>query len=49
MQLEKRVTMAVCDVNGIVTKAQVDEIERLRALVGEKFDAINFKWVPLDN
>lgn len=47
-RLEERITMAVCDVNGVVTNVEMDEVERLRRIVGESWDAINRRWVALD-
>ena len=42
--LEIRVAKAVCHVEGVVTKAENDELDRLRAVVGANFDAINRVW-----
>ena len=47
--LEKRVAIAVCSVDGVVAREEIEELERLRLICGERFDAINFKWVPLSS
>lgn len=46
--IEDRVTRLVCHVEGIVTAAEIDELDRLRAIVGESWDAINGRWVALE-
>lgn len=46
--ISERVTRAVCDVEDFVTAAEADELDRLRAIVGEDWDAINGRWEPLD-
>lgn len=45
--ISERVTRAVCDVEDFVTAAEADELDRLRAIVGEDWDAINQRWSPL--
>lgn len=49
MTLETQVTMAVCNVFGVVCKAEIEELERLRKLVGKRYDAINGTWHDLEN
>ena len=41
---EERVAHIVSNVRGVVTKAEVDELYRLRDLVGRSWDAVNRKW-----
>ena len=45
--LSERITRAVCSVHGVVTQAEIDERNRLESVLGERWDAINGKWVPL--
>ncbi len=45
--LEERVQRNVCDVNGTVTRAEVDALDELRARVGKSWDGINQRWIAL--
>lgn len=45
INITERVTRGVCCVNGIVTKQDIEELERLEKLTGKKYDAINQGWV----
>ncbi|MCP4149842.1 MAG: hypothetical protein GY757_19005 [bacterium] len=43
-RLETIITMAVCDVEGVVTKEEIDRAEYLRNVCGRTYDAINCRW-----
>lgn len=46
-RITERITEKVCSVHGVVTRAENNERARLLKLVGEDWDAINRRWVPL--
>ena len=39
-----RVTKAVCDVNGTITRPEVERLDYLRNKHGKDYDAINCVW-----
>ncbi len=47
--LETRVTMAVCSVHGTVTADEVHRLSVLRRRLGITWDAINQRWMALQD
>jgi hypothetical protein len=47
-QIETRIAMLVCSIHGIVTKAEIDLRDALRAKLGKRWDAINLRWEDLE-
>ena len=48
MKLEEHIARLVCSVNGVVTKEESDELDRLRIAAGRQYDAIEQGWAPLE-
>jgi hypothetical protein len=47
INIETQCARQVCG-GGYITKAEIELRDSLRAQVGKKFDAVNGRWVPLD-
>ena len=47
--LTEQITRKVCDVNGYVTREEIERQQYLEAKVGARWDAINRKWYPLED
>lgn len=46
--IEERIARLVGSVHGCVTKAEIDLRDALREKVGQQYDPINRRWMPLD-
>ncbi len=43
--LAEIMSRAIWDVNGIVTKGEAHELDRLRRKLGKDWDAVNRRWI----
>ena len=48
-RLETRVTQAVCSVHGTVTADEIHRLSVLRRRLGLTWDAINLRWLDLQD
>ena len=46
--LSERLARAVSDIRCFVTREDADRLEFLQDIVGERWDAVNQRWMPLD-
>lgn len=47
-RIDTRITMAVCNCEGVVTSQMNERADYIHAKLGKKWDAINCCWMPVE-